>query len=277
MSYNTRNKQPRSSPGEDAGGQKKSKQMEVCPICTEDLIIDTTIDCSECNETFHIKCVDMSQKYYNYHVEECEKPYFCGPCTTGKISNFSCVLNDIKSDMMQQLSETFDRSVKQSMSAMHTSLTKLIEVKESRLRGEITGLKGEFRQLSERFTNIQLNNSSTHHCDAMDRIENLTKRNNVVITGVPKLKGENLKSVAVNVASLCSHLMKETEIEAAYRIQPKSSKPDAYNAPIVVKFVTFQSKTDFYSAYVKKMKSKQFITSHMLGHQAKSHIYVNTI
>lgn len=275
MPYSTRNKQPRSSPGEEAEGQKKSKTSGICPICTTVISSDTNIECSECNKIFHITCIDMSLSYYNYYFIECDKPYYCGPCTVDKIPNISNMLDGIKAEMIKTLSDTFDQTVKSSLSVIHTTLSKVIETKESKLKGEINLLKGEFRQLSEKFTNLQLNNSASHRCNAMDRLESLSKRNNVVMTGVPKLSGENLKNIAVKIAVVCYHKLEESEIEAAYRIQPKSSKPDNYNAPIVIKFVNAQSKTKFYGAYVNKMKSKQFITSHMLGYQAKSQIYIN--
>lgn len=158
---------------------------------------------------------------------------------------------------------------------MHKSLTKTIQANDAKLSGEISRLNGEFRQLSEKVTNLQLNSSMSHRCTAMDRIESMSKRNNVVVTGVPKFNGENLKNIAVKIAAVCTHSLHEREIEAAYRIQPNSSKPDNYNAPIVVKFVNLQSKTSFYDSYVKQMKTKKFVTSRMLGFETISQIYIN--
>ena len=53
-----------------------------CSTCTKGVNDEDAIFCSACDHWVHLKCTDLTETQFNYHINNPEETYFCLKCTT---------------------------------------------------------------------------------------------------------------------------------------------------------------------------------------------------
>lgn len=125
------------------------------------------------------------------------------------------------------------------------------------LKNENAELKQQVTRLEEKVAAVQ------NHCNNQ---EQYSKRNEVILSGIPTQKDENTPALISNICQKVQMTLQPWEVLAAHRL-PKRKNGDI---PIIVKF----HRRDFKEALIKKIKQADLKAS-MFGGKETVKIYAN--
>ena len=102
--------------------------------------------------------------------------------------------------------------------------------------------------------------------DEQEKSEQYSKRNNLVISGVPFRQEEDVKILVIKIAEKCSMVFEKWDILAAHRLQARKNG----DVPIIVKFHTKKSKEELMSR-----AKKNNLTAELFGGKREDKLYFN--
>ncbi|XP_060802965.1 uncharacterized protein LOC132902341 [Amyelois transitella] len=199
-----------------------------------------------------------------------------------KTPDCHCNIQEIMSDFQKKMTISFNESLATQSEQINSSLNllrddvnsftgqinelnatmhKIIE-DQSTLKEEITDLRSSNDKTNKKMVNIEcdVNNLASKVSELTDQLrlkEQQGRINNLEITGIPIVKGENLYTIVGNIASKIGISLKPTDIDFIHRVrrfnnaQTSEIKParDATLAPnIIVRFTQRKRKTDMLTA-----------------------------
>lgn len=103
----------------------------------------------------------------------------------------------------------------------------------------------------------------------VDKMERLSKLNNLVIDGVPQLKGENLSELMVIIANHLKIEFYKSDMSSIFRLANKNKTPS-----IVITFISKQIRDIFFSEYLRNNNIRLLDLGIRLGN-ANSKIFIN--
>lgn len=229
---------------------------EKCGKCDTDIAkLKELLKCVECRVNFHPEC--------NHSVStegvNTRKTWKCDGCFLGNTSTgmskdkhqepghasvldaiaafrqeskhqwdeFSLKLNKVQTDI---------DTMKSDLGHMKTQVNKL-EVESMKTTDEVEKLKNENQMLNDKLQAMTID-----VCD----LQQYTRINNMLITGVPITKGENIYMVLDHLAQVLNIKMYRSEISVAHRLSSRQGDPRPPS--IVVSFVSRCAKTEWMNA-----------------------------
>lgn len=137
-------------------------------------------------------------------------------------------------------------------------------VKFDTLTEEVGKLKLENNELKDKMNVLSQENHELKH--AVYSLEQYSRKNNAIITGVPPAEKENTRELVKKIAGVLQIKISDYDIAAAHRLPAKGGKIPA----IIVKLNNNDTKT----ALVKNSKAKK-LTCANLGWEEESPIFVS--
>lgn len=148
-----------------------------------------------------------------------------------------------------------DAALQKQNESLQTIINNAVQAAIAPLKGEIAGLKA---QLKEKET------EAMEMAEKIDDLEQYTRRNSLVVTGVTPLEGEDTDETMIRIAK--DHLgidIMSSDIDRSHPLgKPNDNKP----RPIIVKFATYNVRRKVYKNRVnlKNVRGKKiFINEHL--------------
>lgn len=145
---------------------------------------------------------------------------------------------------------------------IYTTLNNKLDTLQTNLAEQISDIRSS---VSEQLT--ATNNHLNQTTNRIDSIERQLIRNDVIITGVPFDKGENMFTIINNICEKIGFICPPLGINSFYRLPAGNS----VNKPILLKFTTSFLKTDFFNKY---MDFGGLSLKH-IGFEKDSRIFIN--
>jgi len=194
--------------------------------------------------------------------------------TTGSKTDQNISLGDIfeklekLTDIKVQLDrlESSNKEILQKLQTAETNLklqTERIDTLENTQKSLQRELEAAMKQ------NNQLQAENTYLNKEVEQLQSYSRINNLELHGIPEKESESVQYIVVSVARALNVKITSKDIDAAHRI--KTSKIEL-PAPIVVKFVSRQTKGDILRAY---RKNRSFTTKEIDSSLAERNIYIN--
>lgn len=176
-----------------------------CIQCTDNVIKDEEIICSDCKISAHYYCQGINENNFNKMSKNTKNKWTCTDCKTKWDSNKKIIpVNEVKSDNIKQLTESV-----QYMSDKFDNFN----ITVNRLLNEMKELKEQNTKLL--VINEKLSNEVQFLKTKVDDLEQRTLEKAVEIVGIPITTNENCKSL---VEEITHKLNIECNIIKAYRI-----------------------------------------------------------
>lgn len=187
---------------------------------------EPSIVCKSCNKCFHPKCA-------NLEIKELSQAKSTWSCTVCKISNVHSTLQLLESDL-----SAFKSNTEKSIVNISGSIKTLVDLSEivSRNSTKIETLESENREIKREIVLLK------KHCD---RMESNTRMQNVVISGIPESKNENLDDLVLKIAENLGVTLKKDQILKTSRFRPRNGT----TKPILVSFAHPSIKEQLLSLY----------------------------
>ena len=157
----------------------------------------------------------------------------------------------VKEELTQEVYESVSMDISQNKSELANIKEQLKKERDDRIadRKLITKLRQDIRELKEETT------------DQMDNQEQYSRRNCLLLHGVPESKGEDTTATSIqqlNGKLKCS-LTKEL-IDRSHRLGKPKSGEDAKPRPIIIKFVSYSTRSIIFRSKRKLKASPLLIT-----------------
>lgn len=167
--------------------------------------------------------------------------------------------------LMQQFIET--RKLIETVRSEMSDINKKIDCVKTELLSDITFVKDECTaRFQHHDTALDLLNSRVDNVS--QKIGALHNRNELIISGIPYRKGENLHST---LKTICRHLaVDDATTRMAQTKRMKGRKSDS-DSPIVVEFALKATRDAFYSAY---LRNRDLNLKH-IGLDCHRRVYIN--
>lgn len=200
-----------------------------CAYCSESLSRNTgnsIINCNNCKKVFHLKCAGVT-------VNELSavKNIWC--CT-------ECRINEI-SEAVKRI----DVSVARFRESTNDALTCIAE--DANKVGSLAGVNSKKIEKLET-QNVQILAEIKHLKASVHRSESLARQNNLIVSGIPEDKNENLINVLVKVFNVIAVQVPPNTISAAKRIRTRSGSV----RPVLLVLSNLDIKLKILSAYSKR-------------------------
>lgn len=210
--------------------------------------------CSKCKKTYHYKCLkSIHQTHWRGWKPSEKQLWVCDYCEKsnsqdlvekkvkkGKRSLSSpetqqggpskrlfaeeetmITKEEITALIVETVTGTVATAIAQAFIPVNEKIQKLIDKNTK----EVHELRNENMYLKNRITELE---------ERVEDGEQYSKKNNVIISGVPVQPNEDASEIVKKIASKCEIQIKEWDIVAAHRLQPRKNG----DIPIIVKFHT---------------------------------------
>lgn len=203
-----------------------------CAYCSESLSRNTgnsIINCNKCKKVFHLKCAGVT-------VNELSivKNNWC--CTECRINEIGEAVKRIDVSVAK-----FKESTNDAITSIAENVNKVVglgkAVSENSKRIEALGLQ-----------NVHLKAEIKELKSAVDRTESLAKQNNLIISGIPENKDENLINILVNLLNTLDIQLPHNTISTARRIRTRNGSV----RPVLLVLANHDIKSKILSAYSKR-------------------------
>lgn len=190
----------------------------TCSICTNTItrgVDKNIIVCSTCNHVFHMNCANVVPELY----DTIKSIWKCNSCDK------NC--DDINAKSILEKFEKFQVdlcSVKNTIGNLEKSFdaVKEVTILVNKQQTEIKSLKSEVTSLRA----------------GMNRLETLSRMNNIVVTGVPETPNENILGLLEKLGQHIRAPIKKEDISKFCRFRSKTSA----NKPILVVLKSYDTK-----------------------------------
>lgn len=221
--------------------------MAVCTKCSKDVANDREVAvCVDCKGSFHFGClrVELLESYKKLTVKR-KAGWKCDSCSQETASNASksdqepgsvidCIqgmhrelkvqISEINGNVQEIKSEIV--AVNSTVSAMQTSLSFLIAENSDR--------KAEMVEVQQK--NIELQGEVDSLWLRVHDSEQYSRRDNVEISGIPYVKGENVYELLEKLAEAMDFNFNSNYVSIAHRL--KGRKDDQRPPLIVARFIS---------------------------------------
>lgn len=254
---------------------------EKCGKCSKEFVNSSeVVSCVECNVSFHPSCTRIKTVEAFKKMGSRKSQWKCDSCKLETVSVSSrstdldslevnpivSAIDKLRDDMNRKLDDKFEQmqhgiaGVKVDISDIKSELLSL-KVQNDSLCAELDKLKVDNNNLR---ADVSLVNAQLHELQQYSRI------NNLLVSGIPVTQGENVYDVLKNLAEVLGTPYQRSDICTAHRL--KVRKTDSRPPSIVVRFVSRSVKCDWLAA--RKAKGK-LSTTELRGSLRKSAIYLN--
>lgn len=230
------------------------------------------VACSDCEASFHNKCVNMSADDVTYLTDQ-GQVWRCEVCSVERRKSLRVETADSVNyqdiyKLFTELKSKFvevEKNLGHSLDACHEQLKETISSINSQ-KEEITSLKAS---LDKAMSENNLLRNTVHKLELrVEELEQYSRRNCFEVFGVPKNEGENVETIVMKVGEALGVPIENSMIDACHRLRtPDSGKPPG----IIVRMVR---RMDCELILKKKREKKDLSTRH-IGLALDSPIYVN--
>lgn len=242
-----------------------------CGVCETELDQQRSFpQCRLCSRTFHFKCLSSGPAIRTWSTSDNQAKdlWECEFCITPNEENNTAGGTPQASKRKRSLTSPLDsnslkrpsvleemgtltlESIKELMESQHEKLKKdLVEEIQGKIqesfRNEFAEIRKETVELNEKIEVLERENHALKsRCDLLEKnaeeTEQYSKSYNLIISGVPVKPQEDLKEVVKEIADKCTVLIKDWDIIAVHRLQPRQSG----DVPIIVKFHSKKKKEE---------------------------------
>lgn len=250
--------------------------MTSCNVCLVSIKKNQfKVQCGECGQDFHGKCVNTTQADMDY-IRENDMVFRCEPCNKSRRKSMrleyskgeltlETIFNTLKEIQETQKKNTADfnksydllfNQLQENSNVLKSGMDKIEEYVK-----EIDRLKSENEVLKTKVTTLELR---------VDDMENYSRRNCVEIQGIPERQGENVSEVVKELGNALNVDIVDEMIDACHRVGRINSERNQPRG-IIVKFVR---RTDKETLMNKRRVKRDFSTRHM-GMAMDTPIYLN--
>lgn len=182
-----------------------------------------------CSSIHHTKCVGIQQDDYN----AVRNTWTCSKCQISpngtELSDIIAKFTELKSDL---------KTVKDAVGKIECKMEEVVKIGEVVLANE-----RDIRTL--RAENIALKKD-------VNRLDALSRQNNIVVTGLPENSNENLPEIVSAIGSKLGITVNRDSIVKCSRFRSKTGK----DKPILVIFTSFIMKANFMNGFKNILNSK---------------------
>lgn len=226
--------------------------------------------CSVCNTAYHFECSGVKKSTWDRRSNRDKLTWKCRSCQQKKGKRIS------EDDPQSSDAEEITRDQKSRMdTGLVEQLSQLLDTKLAALRTDLiqeinSSIDSKFLEFEtrtdERVAQLQKENSVLK--GRLDGMEQYTRRNNLVISGVPEVQNETPIETIIRVATAVSYDLKCEDVDICHRLPNQK----AHGAPrnFLIKFVRRTVKKSFL-VHCRKMKP----TAERMGGSKDTKIYVN--
>lgn len=220
-----------------------------CSACKLGVPLDGDyVTCSKCAACYHFdKCSGVAAKTWRGKSALRKADYVCSGCRADNVTtdeNESVTIKLIRAEL-----KPIDVKISGVMSSIEYQSSKFDTILEQLklYKEQIEGLKSEVKEL--KVENSDLKNR-------VDKLEQYTRRNNIIISNVPYHKDEDVTRIVQNVGSKIGCTISDTDVDVCHRL-PSASGQNAGN--IIVKFCRRVVKQEF----IKKKRSNKLTVGNL--------------
>lgn len=219
--------------------------------CALDVDSKDALKCQDCNTKFHATCTRSAGEKVSTR-----KSWKCDVCVGD--SSSSSVKGDAERDapileaisaLRLDLTEKWDQSI-QEIKEVKEEVRK-VNVDVGQLKSHFDEIKTQTKENSESVNKLKIENKRLSDVvialkAEVNDLQQHTRKNNLLITGIPVTKNENVYEILSHLASLLNLKFYTYEISAAHRLP--SRKKTSMPQPIVVCFVSRATKAEWIAA-----------------------------
>lgn len=226
---------------------------DKCPKCDCEVASKDAIKCNDCPVVCHTRCVGVVTR---------NKKWKCDACTVDSASNSSKMSDSGASNVaILEAISAFRKENNDRWDSNKEAMSQVISDVNS-IKTDVGGLKEQFKGLHEkceinstnivqvRAENERLSGEVARMRQQIADLEQHSRKSNLLVTGVPVTKHEDVFSILDCVARALKITFQASDISAAHRLQGK--KGDLRPPSIVVSFVSRQMKVDWLAARRRK-------------------------
>jgi len=241
---------------------------QTCTKCNVTIAAKDVLKCNDCNAYYHPLCTS-SKKVGTRKIWKCEE------CTVDNVSNSSSKTGG----------ESEHEPVLAAIAAFRADVTSRLDTVQSDLRAvteQVNGLKVDLEVVKSqamdtcedveniKATNAQLTAELQNAKRQIQDLQQHTRKNNLIISGIPVTRNEDIMAILRDVARAVGVNFDVGDISAAHRLPNK--KGNKYPPSIIVCFVSRLSK----SAWLSAKKQKQTLSASEINSTfAKKEVYFN--
>lgn len=239
--------------------------MPDCGACLKSLKnIKIKSTCSECKQSFHPKCVNLSNDDVKFIIDD-QQVWRCEPCSKVRRQSMKMETAEGKRSyedvftLFSELKDDFKRvevNLGTSLNACHEEITETKAIINAQ-RERIDQLLKIVEEL--RAENSTLRKTLAQAEERIDEAEQYSRRNAVEIHGVPYRKGEDVLNIVKVVGRALDYPVEDVMVDACHRLRSRdgSDRPPG----IIVKMVR---RIDA-EGLLHKRRVKRNFNSHDLG------------
>lgn len=183
-----------------------------------------------------------------------------GPTTSNDMS-----VGDLANLMKSQFS-AYQRSTKEEIKTMGDKLSTEIDILKRDITSDVDKLREETKKIYAELTST----INTLESDTTQALESSIRANDLIVSGIPFVQGEDLMSYFNTWCSSLGYSEEHLPMVDVRRLIGRSS--NASNAPnILIQFAITVQRNDFYARY---LRSRRLVLSD-IGFSVNKRIYVN--
>lgn len=243
--------------------------MAACSSCKKLLPGDKLSQlptCTACKGKLHFSCSCITSKVWSLYSQVVKEQWTCINCTT-TLNKAKIITRSLSSEnSAASSSATIGKSTpdtkhpKFEMNVTSDILREIIREEMQTLRHDIAGLS---QSLNLKISTLEDENTKLKA--QISSLQQYSRKNTAIISGLPKSKKEIPSEAVINLASKMNFKLQLSDIDACHRL-PSNVNPQ----PMIIKFVSRIMKTNFI-IHSRKMKPK----ANLVGGPDDKMIYVN--
>ncbi|XP_039293044.1 uncharacterized protein LOC120353422 [Nilaparvata lugens] len=253
----------------------------ICSECKCEVPDRDVLLCSRCRIEHHFVCQNIKDSNFRKMSAETKSKWCCSKCklvntgtcsstvaglsttdkqsqldSDGKSSSASLSLSLTKADLeaigriVREMIQAELSPIKQEFSAIKESI-EFISNEFDHFKSELSTFKNKVEELKKENTTLKCDNNKLK--SQLDSIHEYTRRDNLIITGIPETANESVYEIFNSVSTAISSPLTSKDLSTAHRL-PTRIKGKNSIKPIVVKFVRRQDKETWLADF-RKMSS----------------------
>lgn len=254
--------------------QRKRLRSSVnnCFICKNMCDIDNMIQCKTCSKLMHYICLGMSETFFKFFILQKQKPWECDICTRRNIDEIKMNTTQIIKNMQE---------LKNDQQALYNELNtckKKLNLYDQQINAISSTVVESSKTNDEKLNSIKekINQNQDSVLAEICYMQGETIQNELVISGIPKVQGENLQHIMNDICRALGVAINISEISKTHRLgQEHTQNQQKRNQPIVYKFTTTIIRNKIYEKYIEIIKNKRHINLAAIGIQQEGRIYIN--
>lgn len=170
------------------------------------------------------------------------------------------IVQTVMQQISEQLKTTIADHVQVSVTAMANSVAAIITAsfndRISSLEAENKNLREEVQLFSDKIKTLESDRAFVH--GKLDEAEQYSRRSCLRISGISETPDEVTDNIVIKVAQACGTKITLNDIDRSHRIRQRQPKNSQRPDDIIVKFVSYRSRSSFYWGKSKLKGSADF-------------------